>query len=137
LERVVAAIGISGIIGLAHSADEMPRTAAIAHRGGKGKKQEITAGDKCVRQSARVKGYRRFAGQPRITDLAQHAQIDDMVLGELAVPLRKLAPQTLQHRLAAIELDTVALAVIETDGFDRSKARERPCEAGRRILAAG
>ena len=37
----------------------------------------------------------------------------------------------------AVELDAMALAVIEADRLDALEAIERPGEAGRRILAAG
>ncbi len=60
-----------------------------------------------------------------------------MILGELAVPFRKIPPQALDHRRPAVKLDPVALAIIEPDRFDRRKALERPGEAGRRILTAG
>src|SRR5439155_12348032 len=38
---------------------------------------------------------------------------------------------------ATVELDRVALAVAEADGLDAREIRERPREAGGRILAAG
>src|SRR5262245_48870082 len=104
----------------------MPRAAAITHRGGKCEEQQVAARDKSVRPPCCINRRRWLAGQRRIADLPQHAQIDDVVTGKLAVPLRALAPQTLHHTLPAIELDTMALAVIETDSFNRSKARERP-----------
>ena len=41
------------------------------------------------------------------------------------------------HRLAALQLDRVPLAVAEADGFNARIARQRPGQAGRGILAAG
>ena len=67
----------------------------------------------------------------------EHAEIDDVVVAELAAPVGEFAPQALDHCGAALELDPVALAVIEPDRLDRGKARQRPGEAGRRILPAG
>ena len=46
-------------------------------------------------------------------------------------------PQSLEHPLPTLELDTMALAIIKADRFDRGKALQRPSETGRRILAAG
>jgi hypothetical protein len=60
-----------------------------------------------------------------------------VVVGELAIPLGKIVPQSVEYRSAAFELDTVTLTVIETDRLDRGKARERPGKTGRRILTAG
>jgi len=60
-----------------------------------------------------------------------------VVVAELAVPCRKLAAQAFDDRPPAIELDAVALAVVEADGLDVLEALERPGEAGGRVLAAG
>jgi hypothetical protein len=102
LQSVVAAIGITRIIGLAHAADEMPRPAAIADGGGKGEEQQIAAGDKRIRQSALLESDRGVTGQRRVADLAQDAEIDDVVVAELAAPVREFPAQTLDRRGTAI-----------------------------------
>ena len=48
-----------------------------------------------------------------------------MIVGEFAVPFRKIAPQALDHRHPAIELYPVTLAIVEADGFDARKVIER------------
>jgi hypothetical protein len=41
------------------------------------------------------------------------------------------------HARPHVELDRIALAIVEADRFDAIETVERPGEAGRRILAAG
>jgi hypothetical protein len=41
-----------------------------------------------------------------------------------------------QHRCAALQLNRMALTVVEADGFNRLKTRKGPSDAGGRILAA-
>src|ERR1700720_863325 len=115
----------------------MPRAAAIADRGGEGEEQQVAAGHERIRQAALLKGDRRVAGQRRVADLAEDAEIDDAVVAELAAPLREFAAGALYPPGAAMPVDPVALAVIETDRLDIGKTGQRPGEAGRRILPPG
>src|SRR6202040_327086 len=115
-------------------ADEMPRPAAIADGGGKGEEQQIAAGDKRIRQAALRESDRGVTGQRRVADLAQDAEIDDVVVAELAAPVREFAAQALDRRGTAIQLNPMALAVIEPDRLDGGEAGQRPGQAGRRIL---
>src|ERR1700757_2250497 len=91
LQGVVAAIGIARIIGLAHAADKMPRSAAVAERGGKGEEQQVAAGHKGIRQSALLKADRSVAGQRRVADLAEDAEINYEIVAELAAPIWEFA----------------------------------------------
>src|ERR1700720_2686724 len=115
----------------------MPRAAAIADRGGEGEEQQVAAGHERIRQAALLKGDRRVTGQRRVADLAEDAEIDDVVVAELAAPVRECAAQARDYRRAALDFDPVALAVIETDRRDRGKAFQCPGEAGCRILPPG
>jgi hypothetical protein len=60
-----------------------------------------------------------------------------VVVAEAHGPIRKIAAERGADGVAHGELDAVALAVVEADGFDMGEAVERPGEAGSRILAAG
>src|SRR5690242_20535996 len=111
LQGVVSAIGVAGIVGFAHLADKVPRRAAVTESGGEGKEQQIAAGDKSVRQAALLEGDRDVAGQRRIADLPEYAQINEVVLAELAAPIGKFTAQPLDKAGAAVELDAMALAV--------------------------
>ena len=58
-----------------------------------------------------------------------------MIDAELPVPVGEFRAQSFENRGSALELDPVALAVIEADRLDRGKTAQRPGEAGCRILA--
>ena len=60
-----------------------------------------------------------------------------MVVAQARAPAGVERGKRLAHAGAAIELDAVALAVVEADGLDVRVPRERPREAGGGILAAG
>ena len=60
-----------------------------------------------------------------------------MILAELPAPRGKAPAQLGEDDRAALELDRVPLTVAEPDGLDAREIRERPREAGGRILAAG
>src|SRR5436190_5577788 len=113
LQRIVAAIGIAGVIGLAHAADEVLEAAPVADRRRKGEEQDVAAGHKGVRQSARLETDRAVAGQRRVADPAEHAEIDEMIDAELFVPFGKVAAQARLDRLPAVELDPAPLAIVE------------------------
>ncbi len=54
-----------------------------------------------------------------------------------AAHVRKLGGQRVAHHLAAVQLDAVALAVVEADGLHLGVAVQRPGQAGGGVLAAG
>src|SRR5580704_6683309 len=101
----------------------MPRSAAVADGSSKGKEQQVAAGHKRIRQAALLEGDRSVAGQRRVADFAEDAEVDSVVVAEFAAPVREFAAHALYHRGAAAEFDPVALTVIETDRLDRGKAR--------------
>ena len=59
-----------------------------------------------------------------------------MVFAEPLAPRSRELRQPLANARAHVELDGVALAIIEPDGLDPGKALQRPGEADRRILTA-
>src|SRR5271167_2603433 len=110
----------------------MARTASIAGRRGQGEKHQIAAGHKSVWQPAFVKGDCAVAGQRGVADLPEHGEIDQMIRAQLGAPIGKFVAQTIDDYRTALELDMVALAVIEADRLDLCEMLERPGEAGRR-----
>ena len=60
-----------------------------------------------------------------------------MVFAEPLAPRSGELRQPLANARAHVELDDVALPIIEADGLDAGKALQRPGEADRGILAAG
>src|SRR5689334_3280024 len=103
----------------------MPDSPAIACRRRKRKKKQVAAGHERVRQAALLKPDRAVASQGRIADPAEHAEIDDVIVAEPVAPFRKLATQPVRDSPAAVQLDPVPLAVIETDRLDQRETGER------------
>ena len=60
-----------------------------------------------------------------------------MILAELYRPCRIEGRDALSHAFAHVELDAMALGVVEAQCLDASEAFERPHQAHRRILPAG
>jgi hypothetical protein len=66
-----------------------------------------------------------------------YIDLENMIFAQARCPARKLLAYLLNDNFSAVELDAVALAVVEADGLDLLEALERPGEAGGRILPAG
>src|SRR6266852_3010870 len=137
LDRIVAAVRVAGEIGLAHSAHERPDPPAVGKRSGGREEKQVPPRNEGVGQARfghpdlDVLGHR---GRAERTD---DAQIEHVILAELPAPRGKALAQLGEDDRAALELDRVALPVAKADGLDAREIRERPREAGGRILAAG
>src|SRR5258708_30890248 len=136
LDRVVAAIRVAGEIGLAHAADEYVVGPSISDGGSQGEKDEIAAGHERVRQLRLLHLEFHLAGERGLADLAEEAEIQQVAFAEPRSPLRKGGGQQLQDALARIELGSMALAVVETDGLDTLVAPERPGQPGPGVLSS-
>ena len=136
-DRLVAAIGIAGIIGLAHAADDVGDAAPIGQRGGKGQEHEVAAGHEGVGQPVGAHFDRHVAGQRGVGDFSQRRNFQRMAFAELCCPVGAQRPDAVQKPVAAGELDRMALAIVETERFDAREPLQRPGEAGRGILPAG
>jgi hypothetical protein len=60
-----------------------------------------------------------------------------MIVTEALRPARESRPDARQDGFPRVELDAVALAVVEADRLDARIALERPGKAGRGILSSG
>src|SRR6266853_1572213 len=137
LDRIVAAVRVAGEIGLAHSAHERPDPPAVGKYSGGREEKQVPSRNEGVGQARfrhpdlDVLGHR---GHAKRTD---DAEIEHVILAELPAPRGKALAQLREDDRAALELDRVALAVAEADGLDAREIRERPGEAGGRVLPAG
>lgn len=134
---VVAAIGIAGIVGLAHAADDVGDAAPVGQRRGEGQKYEIAAWHERVGQAVSTHLDRHIARQRGLGHGGQRRDRQRMALAELCGPIGAQALDALEQPVAAIELDGVALAVREAKRLHAREAAQRPGEAGGGILAAG
>ena len=136
LERVITAVGIARIVGLAHAADQHADVASIGDRGRIGEKQQIAARHEGGRQTLRADADLCRLGQRRVGQPAQLAHRDQVVVTEPRCPKREEFAQRSEYPRSHLQFDRVALAVVEADGLNPFIARQCPGEAGRRVLSA-
>ena len=137
LDGVVAAIGIAGIIGLAHAGDQVPGAAPVGQRAGEGEEDEVAAGHEGGRQAVVAHLDRHVAGQRGVGDGGERIELHHMVVAEAAAPIGLESRDFVPNRPAHRKFDRMALAVVEADGLDPGKALQRPGQADGGILAAG
>jgi hypothetical protein len=136
-DRVVATIGITGEIGLAHAANDHTEFATISQRGSELKKKQIATRHERIRQTVFLKFDFNIARQRGVGELPEHAQINHVIVAQALRPFRKLFANRSDHLLPRFEFDAMTLTVIEAHGFHVRIPRERPREARRGILSAG
>ena len=80
LDRVVATIRIPGIIGLAHSSDEVAQPSPVAQGGSEGQKYQVTARNKRVWQTVfpDFDGY--LARQCGVGNLPKGSEINRVII---------------------------------------------------------
>src|SRR5206468_1960676 len=120
----------------ADSGDQMLEAAPVSDRRGEGQENEVAARHECVGQARRAHRYRRIARERGLGNLAKDAQLQEMVLLESLGPPRLQTNQFLENVRPAVELDAMALAIVEPDGLDPVETRQSPSEGGRRILSS-
>ena len=86
LDGVVAAIGIAGIIGLAHAGDEMAGAAAIGDGAGEAEEDQIAAGHEGGRQAAVGDLDRGVAGERGVGNGGERIERDEVVLAQPRFP---------------------------------------------------
>src|SRR5262249_35416487 len=81
-DGVVAAVGITGEVGLAHAGDEMLCSAPIAERAREGEENEIAAGHERRRQPALADLDGDVARERGVGDLGERAEVNEVILAE-------------------------------------------------------
>jgi hypothetical protein len=137
LDGVVAAIRVAGIVGLAHSGNQMFQPAPVGDRAGEGEKDEIAARHERGRQVVRGHLDRRLAGQRGVGDRAERVEPQEMILAEPHLPGGLQRPNPLAQARPDLKLDCMALAIIEPDRLHLRETFQRPGETDGRVLAAG
>ena len=136
LQRRGAAVGITGIVRLAHTADQHADAAANGQSAGQREEEQVPARHKGVRQARPGHGDLDLMGHRRRTERLQHARIDHVIRPETGRPGRECSPQRGQQPRPAGKLDTVALTIVEADRLHPVEPAEGPGKAGGRILSA-
>ena len=136
-QRLIAAIGIARIIGLAHPADKIANAAPVAERCRQRKKQQIASRHKGVRQAVCAECDLRVARERRVADRAKDRKIENVVGTKPRRPSRKGGRNGLPELRAAVEFHAVPLAISEAERLDRVVIRQGPCQADGGILTAG
>jgi len=135
-DGVVATIGIAGIVGLAHTGDQMADTTPISQRAGKTEKDQVAAGHESAWQAVAGQFDLRCARERRVGDCAESIELEQMIITK---PLRPSAVQS-RHSFAQSranrEFNSVPLAIVETDRLHPREAFKRPGEANGGILPA-
>jgi hypothetical protein len=121
LDGVVAAIGIAGEVGFAHPADEMADAAPPGDGGGEGEEQQIAAGHEGVGQPVFLHRKGDVTRERGVADAAQHAEVDDVILAQPRGPLRLATAHLLLHHKSLIQLNSMPLPIVESDGFNMHK----------------
>ena len=137
LDRVVAAVRVAREIRLAHAADEHLDAAAIGECRRQRQENQIAPGDECIGQLRFLHFECHFAGERGLADLAEQAEVEQMVFAEALGPVWEGIGQQPKSALARIELRSMALPVVEADGLYALMAGKGPGKTGRRVLAAG
>src|SRR5216683_1595394 len=136
LDGVVAAVRVAGEIGLAHTAHQSAYAPAVGERRGGGEKKQISPGDEGVGESGVAHFDLDVVRHGGRAERGDDAEIEHVVFAEFFSPRGKTLAQLGEDHRAALELDRVALAVVEAHRLDAREIRERPGEAGGRILPA-
>src|SRR4029079_7129803 len=113
---------IRGKIGFAHAGDEMPDAPAICQGAREGEKHDIAAGNERRRQSVVADLDGDLAREGGLGDGGKRVEAYHMILAKAAGPCRTQERDKPAHTLACLEFGTMALIVVETDGFDVGKS---------------
>ena len=126
LDRVVSAIGISGIIGFTHAGDDIAEATPISQGCGKGQEDQIAARHERVWQPAFAHLNGCIPRQRRIGNLTERGQTNRVILSEAPGPGCVLFAHALADWTAAFQLHTMTLTVIKANGLDRKETAPMP-----------
>jgi hypothetical protein len=126
LQSIVATVRVAGEISLTHASNEASDASPVRDSASYRKKEDIAAGYERIWQTIRLDLNLDIAGKGSIAYFTQHAQIDNSIISETMHPIGKYVLQFFQYRGAAIELNSVPLSIVKSNGFDTPETRQRP-----------
>ena len=86
LDGVVAAIGVTGVVGLAHAGDDVAGAAAIGERAGEAEKDKVAAGHKGGRQAAVGDLDCGLAGERGVGNIRERIEFNHVVVAKPCLP---------------------------------------------------
>ena len=136
-DRVVAAIRIPRIVGLAHACHEMLDSTAVGESAGKREEHEIAPGHERSGKPALAHCDRDVAGEGAFREGRERGDLDHVILTQTSCPWRAHRADALAHAPADDELHSMTLAVIEADGLYALESMQCPDKTHGRILPSG
>lgn len=133
-QRVIAAVGIAGVVGLAHAADQVFQSPPVAHGCRKCEEQQIASRYEGVRKAACGEIDSAVLCQSCLADATEHCEVEHVIGAQSCRPVGKLLAERVDHAEPALEFDTVALAVIEADRFDMLEPIKCPSQTDSGVL---
>src|SRR6185369_3914079 len=136
LDRVVAAVRITGIVGFTHASDQMAGAAPISHCAGKAEENEIAARHEGRRQAGLGDRDSCVACQCGLRNGSKRIELDYVIIAQTRFPGTVQGRHALADACPYREFDGVPLAVVETNRLDARETLQRPGEANCRVLPA-
>lgn len=136
IEHGFTAIGVTGEIGLTHTADENANAAPISQPGRQGQENKIAPGNKRRWEPVSADGNFLFCGHRRLANFFETPRIDQMVRPKLPGPVWIRSGNLAPNRAPSVKLNRVTLAIFESDGFNILETIKRPQKRDRGVLSA-
>ena len=95
----------------------------VGNRASNRQKQDIAAGDESIWQAVRLHLDLDIVRERSLTDVSNHAQVNNPIFPETTRPIWKRSFQCFENGDTAIQLNSVTLSIVKSNGFDVLKAR--------------
>ncbi len=132
----LTAVGITGIVGLAHARHQDLQAATVRQGGGRRQKDQVAPRNEGCGQAALVHFNGHLAGQAAFGNTAIAGQVHHMIRPQTVGKLWQHILHGFAHRQTRLHLDHMALAIVETDGLDAVELLQRPRKTGGTVLTA-
>ena len=134
VKRIPAAIGIAGVICLAHATNQNRQATTVSNSRRISQEKEIPPWHESRRQAIVQNPDFSVACQRRAANIRQGRQGKHMVIAQLFRPIRKGGAYLCQHIQPAIQFNAVRLPIIKSDSLHMAIGRQRMRQTYRGIL---
>ena len=98
-------------------------TSPVGNRASNRQKQDIATGNESIWQAVRLHLNLDIVSERSLTDVSNHAEVDDPIFPDTTRPIWKCSFQCFENLDTAIQLNSVTLPIVKSNGFDVFKAR--------------